>query len=347
MQRARSLSVGIGVVAILAAGVIHFDSPRAHGLARPISDANVATDLAAELPTSARPDRSAPELAPSDTPETTDPTLLPGAIEVDAMLRSYPGRFTRSEVRDGEWAIEMDGQWYYWAQGRLLPSDLRAQAEHFIPIRFYRYDLGPISPRVIDDELAEQLRTRGSAASGDQGDGRMRFNGFLDALYGISSERDAEFTVVPTRFLGFRTRVHPILVEPLERVERRIRVAMLSDDALRGFVEGLAVVSGYNWRNIAGTLRRSYHSYGVAVDLVPTSYQGRWAYWLWAAQGGIDEWWDIPLAARWTVPDAIVDAFEQEGFIWGGKWLSFDNLHFEYRPEAILMAQERERRVVE
>ncbi len=320
------------MIAILSGVMIQLDSPRVHGLAHPTLDPAAAVDPAAVPP------RSLDEAA------TVEPMPLPGAVEVDALLRSYPGRFTRAEVREGEWAIEMDGQWYYWAQGRLLPEQLRADAETFISIRFYRYDLGPFEPRVIDDALAGQLRARSSSASGEQGDSRMRFNGFLDTLYGITSERTAEFTVVPTRFLGFRTRVHPMLVEPLERVERRIRVAMIDDDAVRGFVQGLAVVSGYNWRNIAGTLRRSYHSYGVAVDLVPTSYQGRWAYWLWAAQGGIDEWWDIPISARWHVPDLVVDAFEQEGFIWGGKWLSFDNLHFEYRPEAILMAQERESR---
>ncbi|MDR3191497.1 MAG: M15 family metallopeptidase, partial [Treponema sp.] len=26
-------------------------------------------------------------------------------------------------------------------------------------------------------------------------------------------------------------------------------------------------------------------------------------------------------------------AFENEGFIWGGKWGLYDNMHFEYRPE--------------
>jgi hypothetical protein len=87
-------------------------------------------------------------------------------------------------------------------------------------------------------------------------------------------------------------------------------------------------------------MRRSYHSYGVAVDLVPRSYGGLWAYWLWAAESGVDDWWNLDLDDRLPVPQSVIDAFEAEGFVWGGKWLFFDNLHFEYRPESIIMARE-------
>ncbi|WP_372236783.1 M15 family metallopeptidase [Campylobacter pinnipediorum] len=29
----------------------------------------------------------------------------------------------------------------------------------------------------------------------------------------------------------------------------------------------------------------------------------------------------------------MVDVFEKNGFIWGGRWKHFDTMHFEYRPE--------------
>jgi hypothetical protein len=35
-------------------------------------------------------------------------------------------------------------------------------------------------------------------------------------------------------------------------------------------------------------------------------------------------------------PKRVIDIFEKEGFIWGGKWTVWDNMHFEYRPELIL-----------
>ncbi len=29
--------------------------------------------------------------------------------------------------------------------------------------------------------------------------------------------------------------------------------------------------------------------------------------------------------------------FERQGFVWGGKWFFFDTMHFEYRPELLLL----------
>ena len=31
------------------------------------------------------------------------------------------------------------------------------------------------------------------------------------------------------------------------------------------------------------------------------------------------------------MPHGIIQIFEQNGFIWGGKWLHVDSMHFEYR----------------
>jgi hypothetical protein len=31
----------------------------------------------------------------------------------------------------------------------------------------------------------------------------------------------------------------------------------------------------------------------------------------------------------------VIDAFEENGFAWGGKWYRFDTVHFEYRPEIL------------
>jgi len=32
----------------------------------------------------------------------------------------------------------------------------------------------------------------------------------------------------------------------------------------------------------------------------------------------------------------VVRIFEKHGFIWGGKWASYDSPHFEYRPELLI-----------
>ena len=43
----------------------------------------------------------------------------------------------------------------------------------------------------------------------------------------------------------------------------------------------------------------------------------------------------VPLEKRWMPPAEVRKIFEEEGFIWGGYWVIFDNMHFEYHPELI------------
>lgn len=277
-------------------------------------------------------------------PGTSGPTRsieggLPGEAEIRALHQAYPQRIRAREVRWGEWAFKMDDRWFYWAGGRLLPVEYRLRPEEFVSIRFYdTYRLGPLVLPEVDEELAIRLRQR--TESSLAGDESVRYNGFLDELYGIHSEAEAEALMERTRFFGMGVRVHPFMVKSLAAAEQRVREAMTDDPELREFVRGLRQTHGYNWRNIAGTQRRSYHSYGVAVDFIPASFGGRYAYWRWAAEAGVDEWWNLPLDARWVVPEAFVAAFEAEGFVWGGKWLFFDMMHFEYRPETLLLLGE-------
>ena len=265
------------------------------------------------------------------------PHEVPGYEPVQALAKAYPTRVDRVEIRGGQWALEMDGVWYYWAEGRLLPKEHIDRAEEFVSLRFYgNYELGPATKREIPPELAARLRERDDVGGNDE---RSRFNAFNDHLYGVSSRAEADRLMERITFLGKRTRVHPLLVEPLERVDARVRKAATVDPETQRFLEELFQIHGYNWRNIAGTARRSYHSYGIAVDLLPIRWYGGWAYWQWASDGGVEEWWDLDLSDRWMVPQPVIDAFEAEGFVWGGKWLFFDNMHFEYRPESIIMAQ--------
>lgn len=265
----------------------------------------------------------------------TPATELPGLREVVALRDAFPHRVRDIGFRAGQWALQIDGEWFFYAEGRFLPAELRDQWASFVSIRFYNYDRGPWRPRRIDPELAERLRVRTRNRDNDT---RVRFNSFLDRLYGIASRAEAERVVRRVSFLGLSTRVHPDVVAPLGRVEQRIRNAMLEDQSVRAYVRNLASLHGYHWRNIAGTRRRSYHAYGMAVDLVPRQWGGRWGYWRWAADGGVEEWWNLAGDERYHPPQPVIDAFEAEGFVWGGKWLFFDPIHFEYRPEVLILA---------
>ncbi len=264
---------------------------------------------------------------------------FPGERQIQALARAYPERIIETELREGQWAARIDDTWYYYAEGRMLPRELVSRYDEFTPLRLRPYETGPAELREVDDEFAERLRTRDRERAEDP---PTRHNGFLDALYQVSSAREAEQRMVRIRFLGLSTRVHPKIVEPLERVEAEIRDSMQHDAEVRSFVESLRTASGFFWREIAGTASRSYHSYGIAIDLIPHSYEGRYGYWRWAKDAGIEEWWELPFERRWEVPQPVVDAFEAQEFIWGGKWLSFDPIHFEYRPERFILGGYRD-----
>ena len=88
-------------------------------------------------------------------------------------------------------------------------------------------------------------------------------------------------------------------------------------------------ISGtFNNRYIAGTNRLSPHAYGIAIDLKSDKND----YWKWATKENANE----RIA---NYPKHIVKTFENNNFIWGGKWEHFDILHFEYRPEIIIKAK--------
>jgi len=81
----------------------------------------------------------------------------------------------------------------------------------------------------------------------------------------------------------------------------------------------------YVWRVVVGSSRQSAHSWGVAIDL-NTRFSN---YWQWEDYREFVP--GIPYRNR--IPQAVVWAFEQQGFVWGGRWYHHDTMHFEYRPE--------------
>jgi peptidoglycan LD-endopeptidase CwlK len=70
--------------------------------------------------------------------------------------------------------------------------------------------------------------------------------------------------------------------------------------------------------------RVSGHAYGIAVDI-----NGNLGYFIGGHKGE-------PYQYRNNVPRVLVDIFEKNGFIWGGRWHDYDIMHFEYRPELLI-----------
>lgn len=89
----------------------------------------------------------------------------------------------------------------------------------------------------------------------------------------------------------------------------------------------------FYWRNIENSNRRSPHSFGIAIDL-NLNYTNYWVWDTGIKENKINQSDHIPYKNR--IPCEIVTVFERNGFIWGGKWLHYDTMHFEYRPELLL-----------
>jgi hypothetical protein len=253
-----------------------------------------------------------------------------GFIHLRAYEEAYPDRVEAVEFRDGDWAIRMDGIWFYWANGRLLPQKARPSWEEWAPMRLYRYTPGPYAVPPVSPEAAVLLHTW---IDRDPAVVPRRHNGFYGVLYDALSPRQARAASEVVGLFGFRVRVHRLLVGPLGQVDQEVRAAAVKDPDLAAFLRRLAHIDGQHWREVAGTRSLSMHAYGTAVDLIPGSYQRQFSYWRWAAEAGITEWWALPVEDRWLPPPSLVEIFERNGFVWGGRWLFFDSIHFEYRPE--------------
>lgn len=153
--------------------------------------------------------------------------------------------------------------------------------------------------------------------------GRVRNEALLKLLYGASSA-EVEQQLAAVDFLGqerlFNRRQGA--ASALARVAARLEALSRENPSLLDYIH--PTEETYFWRVILSSKRISAHSFGIAIDL---NIQ-RGPYWQWMER-------DDPevLDAQANYPQAIIDAFEAEGFIWGGKWHSYDFMHFEYRPE--------------
>jgi hypothetical protein len=262
-----------------------------------------------------------------------------GEREMETLTAAYPSRISVCAFLDGDWAVCVEGEWFSWAHGRILPEARRGEWEGFAPFRLYHYAPGPLPPLPeLDAQAAARLKETLEASRRHPPE---RSEAFLGRLFSASTEAETGRRIVSVSFLGLRVRVHEAAAPALREVAAECAQARAADPGVAAFFAGIDKLDGFNWRDVAGTLSRSYHSYGLAVDFIPRSYGRKATYWRWV-MGNTEQWWAIPYEKRWSVPQPVVDAFERHGFVWGGKWLFYDTMHFEYRPEILLLAAEPE-----
>lgn len=157
--------------------------------------------------------------------------------------------------------------------------------------------------------------------------GRIRHYGLLNEVYGSTrSEIEKNLTSLKYGYTNYQFNSQNNANTSLEATLKEV----MPLSKTRGDIGSILYpASGtYNYRVIAGTGRLSAHSYGIAIDLKSDKKD----YWKWSSE----EQGEKRLS---EYPKELVEAFEKNNFIWGGKWNHFDILHFEYRPEIILKAR--------
>ena len=256
-----------------------------------------------------------------------------------AVAEAYPDRIGGVEFREGEsgpegdWAIQVYGEWFYYADGRFLPESLRDKADEYDPLPFYRYTEELPPWRAATPEESQRMREQVALLNANPA---KRSPHFFDALWRSHNRDEAWEHVKQIRFLGTPVLVHYSILTNLSLVEEQIMRVSKTNRAVKQWIDNLGTVGGWSWRDIALTESRSFHSYGAAIDLLPDSYGGLETYWVWAARTN-SEWWNIPYTKRIHPPNEVIKVFESFGFVWGGKWRYFDTMHFEYRPEILIL----------
>lgn len=224
----------------------------------------------------------------------------------------------------------------YWCESRFLPENQIQNKEKYRKM-LYKYQSEPKDPKTFTPEEIEQIKNFTSKEN--------RTNGAIDppflynAIYDCKTRASTESHIISIPFLTKTINVHEKIAEPLKRVSKKI-MSLPKDEEISDFFATLTRTDGFNWRSVRDTQSRSFHSVGLAIDILPKGYYQRIIYWAWQKQLRPNDWFMTPLEKRWAPPKKIIEIFAEEGFIWGGTWIVWDNMHFEYHPELLIYAKQ-------
>lgn len=220
----------------------------------------------------------------------------------------------------------------YWSESRFLPEEKLSSVSSYRKL-LYPYTQYAPDPKNFSQEYIQKIKEVTSKEGREKEPIDPPF--LYDFIYECKTRQSLESHIVRTEFLGFTLTVHERIKEPLSRVEAKIK-NLPKTDALNSFISTLNRVDCYNWRTVRDTENRSFHSLALAIDVLPKGYYQKSIYWGWQRQWDSENWWKTPLERRWMPPQEVINIFVEEGFLWGGSWIVWDNMHFEYRPEVII-----------
>lgn len=212
------------------------------------------------------------------------------------------------------------------AAGITLKSGLTLPAGPDQADRPFDYRLGHAS---LIDQLSIPYTPGPLAAPPTTDPGRLRNKAFFDAVYGDCHKGEVTKNLVAVMWGGER-----VMFNARNGAADHLRAVSMAVEKLPPAIRRAAhpTQGTYACRAVADAGQPSMHAYGAAIDLAANFSE----YWLWANGPHPAK---IPYKNR--MPAEIVAAFEAEGFIWGGKWVHYDTMHFEYRPELLPPASSR------
>jgi hypothetical protein len=226
---------------------------------------------------------------------------------MDALLRAYPDELA-----------SFDGTNLIWRDGTRMPvSDGRPNKSLDELIQY---------GSILDQFHFSYPRSAPLLPPTDD-PGRIRNIAFFDKMYGDCRAGEVTPKLVPVVWLP-TSWGHTVMITSANGVDRQLAAVSRELDELPGEDKRYLYPIGgtYNCRSVADTGQTSMHGWGAAID-INTRYAN---YWLWS--GGRDG--AVPPYVN-RIPSEIVTIFERHGFIWGGRWVHFDTMHFEYRPELL------------
>ena len=159
--------------------------------------------------------------------------------------------------------------------------------------------------------------------------GRYRCEELFEKMYGASEKEVMNNLTIVTIF-GNEFEVTKVngVADKLKNLSKEIEQ---HEEWRPYFAEN---AGAFNYRAVSKTGRMSAHSYGIAIDLNSQLTN----YWKWGNSkfSEVDELININKDNQ--IPYEIIQLFEENGFIWGGRWYHYDTMHFEYRPDLIYVA---------
>ena len=253
--------------------------------------------------------------------------------------KAYPQvKFKKSFDKNvDDWKIEISvnekNQTLYWADGKFLPLEELANKDSYSSL-LYHYPKEVPNPKDFTEEDILRIKEFTNPKNRSEGKGSPQF--LYNLIYEVETRTSTEANIKSHLFLGKRTNVHQFIHQKLNLVQRDIYEIAKTDSEVQTFLDKLDSADSYAWRVISDSGNRSFHSMGLAIDVLPKGWGQKNLYWAWRRDIDPKNWMMLDLDRRWMPPQRVIEIFERHGFVWGGKWIIWDNMHFEYRPEVIL-----------